>query len=189
MKKMNDQTSIFPIGPKPTLEEVFYNFHKKLVYFCFQFVQDKDLAEDIVQEVFIQFAQKEELLEHEIPYIQNYLFKAVKNRSINALRDQKHNLGIDDGMAEISNQDQSIVQRMIHSEVLNELYAAMEALPEGCRRISTLGFLEGKSNQEIADQLGVSINTVKTQKQRGLKLLRLRLNPEVLYVLVLLINC
>ncbi|QDH81102.1 RNA polymerase sigma-70 factor [Echinicola soli] len=189
MKKMSDQTSTFRLGPKPTLEEVFYTFHKKLVYFSFQYLKDKGLAEDIVQDVFVQFAQKENMLQHELAYIQNYLYKAVRNKSINAIRDRKQNLGIDDGMAEISNQDQTIVQRMIHAEVIDELYAAMETLPEGCRKVSALGFLEGKSNQEIADQLGVSINTVKTQKQRGLKLLRLRLDPEVLYVLLVLINC
>lgn len=172
-----------------TLEQVFYRFHKKLVYFSFQFVKDKSQAEDLVQEVFIQFAQKEEALQQGEAYIQNYLYKAVKNKSLNSLRDQKQKLGIADEVLSISNEDQTIIQRMIQAEVMDELYAAMEALPEGCRKVSALGFLEGKSNQEIADQLGVSINTVKTQKQRGLKLLRSRLNPEVIYTLVLLMNC
>jgi len=170
------------------LEETFYAYHKKLVHFSYQFVQDKVLAEDIVQEVFIKFSENSILLCQDQKLIQNYLYRAVKNRSINALRDIKVRdrvLGtVDKGEWD----DETIIDRIIQSEVMYELYSAFESLPEKCEVISRMGYLEGKSNQEIAKELGVSINTVKTQKQRGLKLLRLKLNPEALCLLTLLVT-
>ncbi len=65
------------------------------------------------------------------------------------------------------------MERMIEAEVLGEVYKALQKLPEGCRKVINLSYFEGLSNQEVADRLNVSINTVKTQKLRALKMLRL----------------
>lgn len=191
MSKNNGKNIDIPIQENNRiliLEETFYAYHKKLVYFSYQFVLDKVLAEDIVQEVFIKFSENSILLSQDQKLIQNYLYRAVKNRSINTLRDIKVRdrvLGtVDKGEWD----DETIIDRIIQSEVMYELYSAFESLPEKCEVISRMGYLEGKSNQEIAKELGVSINTVKTQKQRGLKLLRLKLNPEALCLLTLLIT-
>ena len=61
---------------------------------------------------------------------------------------------------------------------------AIEQLPEGCKTVLKLAYFEGLKNDEIATELGVSINTVKTQRQRALNLLRLRL-PKGAYLLLL----
>ncbi|MFA7471995.1 MAG: sigma-70 family RNA polymerase sigma factor, partial [Spirosomataceae bacterium] len=62
----------------------------------------------------------------------------------------------------------------------------LSELPPKCRVVFTLSRMEGKKNQEIADLLGMSINTVKKQKQKALELLRLRLTPELLSFLLIL---
>jgi RNA polymerase sigma-70 factor (ECF subfamily) len=50
-----------------------------------------------------------------------------------------------------------------------------------------MGYLEGMKNHEIAKELGISVNTVKTQKQRALQLLRLKLKPEF-FIFLLILN-
>ncbi|MEN7551917.1 RNA polymerase sigma-70 factor [Rapidithrix thailandica] len=168
-----------------TLEELFQEFYKKLVYFSFQLVKDQENAEDIVQEVFIKFWDNRQDVPASKPAIQNYLYKAVKNASMNLIRHYKVRDKYIDQVENNSVEDSTVIDAMIYAEVLAELHAAIETLPEACQQISRLGYLEGKSNKEIAQQLDISVNTVKTQKQRGLQLLRMRIRPEMLYLIAL----
>jgi len=69
-----------------------------------------------------------------------------------------------------------------------EIYSIIEGLPPAMRRISKLAYLEGLKNNEIAAQLDISVETVKVQKKRALKQLRLKLNPESLLTLLVLIK-
>ena len=69
-----------------------------------------------------------------------------------------------------------------------EIYSVIEGLPPAMRRISKLAYLEGLKNNEIAEQLDISVETVKVQKKRALKQLRLKLNPESLLTLLVLIK-
>ena len=77
---------------------------------------------------------------------------------------------------------------VLKAEVWGEVYRAIASLPEGCRNVFKLSYLEGLKNQEIADELKISINTVKTQKARALELLKLRLKPEAFLLLCLLVS-
>ncbi|MNO05198.1 RNA polymerase sigma factor [compost metagenome] len=61
-------------------------------------------------------------------------------------------------------------------------------MPASCQQIFTLGYLEGLSNLEITDRLQISINTVKTQKQRGMKMLLEKLHPEFLPIIIFLLK-
>ncbi|GAB3662688.1 RNA polymerase sigma-70 factor [Echinicola sediminis] len=174
---------------KDPLKELFYAYHKKLVYFSMQIVEDQSLAEDLVQEVFIHVSQwPESNFSREEDYIRNYLYKAVRNQSLNALKSQQKMAGKEEDLRDLV-QDTTVLHHLIQSEVIGMVYKAMESLPEGCRTVAELSFLEGKSNKEVADILGVTINTVKTQKQRSLKLLKLRIDPEVYTLFLILINC
>ncbi|WP_379084028.1 sigma factor-like helix-turn-helix DNA-binding protein [Pedobacter sp. UC225_65] len=69
---------------------------------------------------------------------------------------------------------------MIRSEVIAELHKVITTLPKNCQTIFRMGYLEGLKNPQIALELGISINTVKTQKKRGLQLLKMRVNPDFL---------
>ena len=73
---------------------------------------------------------------------------------------------------------------VVGEEVIRELYLSIQELPEDRRRIMRLS-IEGHSGAEIAEMLGVSINTVKTQKSRSYKFLKKRLN-KYYYLLPLL---
>ena len=66
----------------------------------------------------------------------------------------------------------SVDHKMVEAEVASQIRQALEQLPDGYRKVIYLGYFEGLSNQQAADHLNVSINTVKTQKVRGLRILR-----------------
>lgn len=64
------------------------------------------------------------------------------------------------------------IDSRIESDFLWEVFNSIERLPKQCSRILKLSYLEGKNNAEIADFMGISINTVKSQKARAKLLLR-----------------
>ena len=165
------------------LENLFETYFRRLVYFSFQMVGNKEAAEDIVQEVFLKYYQhKEDTVVNEVL---PYLYSSVKNASLNALRHQKIKAKYQEQAAVPEIEENYIMATITKAEVVAELYAALETLPEGCKKISYLSFIEEKKNQEIAQELGISVTTVKSQKQRSLQLLRLRLNPEIFGSLLL----
>lgn len=168
------------------LKSLFDEFYDRLVYFSFQLVKDQDQANDIAQECFIKYWHQKDSISLEKVAIKNYLYSTVKNLSLNALRHFK----VVSGYAEKHNKteltDRPIIDAIITSEVIAEIHSAIESLPENYRIISLLSFLQGKKNQEIADELGMSINTVKKQKQRALQLLKLKLSTDLFIILLFL---
>lgn len=186
-------TSINTSGPleqscELTLEELFQKYYARLVHFANQFLDNRESAEDITQEAFIKYWNLKDEVAGEEAAIKSFLYTSVKNGCLNAVR----HLKVVDSYAEqaqlSSINEETVVHSIIRSEVLGELHRAIASLPESCQKVSRMGFLEGMKNHEIAQELGVSINTVKTQKKRGLELLRSRLNPEIISLLLILLS-
>ncbi|WP_019947486.1 RNA polymerase sigma-70 factor [Hymenobacter aerophilus] len=169
------------------LEQLFRRYYARLVYFSFQLTGHREAAEDIAQEAFITYWNQREQVA--AAGVQAYLYSTVRNASLNAVRHRKV-VQLHQSQTQAAPPppaaEPDVVRQLIKAEVVAEIYEALETLPDGCRTIVRLGYLENKKNHEIAAELGVSINTVKTQKQRGLQLLRLRLRPETLLALLLL---
>ncbi|MFA6946198.1 MAG: RNA polymerase sigma-70 factor [Pedobacter sp.] len=170
-------------------EQLFKAYYSRLCYFSFQLIRDKVIAEDIVQEAFFKYwNHRDELALHNADAVKNFLYSTVRNASLNMIRHEK----VVSGYLELQDsepiEDFNIIHSIIRSEVLAELHMALETLPERCQRISKMGYLAGMKNSEIAEKLGVSVNTVKTQKKRGLQLLRLVLKPEVYTLFLFLLK-
>ena len=171
----------------PSAEKLFREYYARLCYFAWQALGDKELAEDIVQDAFMAFLEHQDFVAHHEVAIKNYLYTSVRNACYNVSRDAKIEERYFQLNPSVTIDESSVINDIIHSEVMNEVYVIINSMPEGCQRIFRLGYLEGWSNSEIAEKLQVSINTVKTQKQRGLKILKGKLNPELLGIFMLYI--
>ena len=168
-----------PIG----LDLLFKEFYNRLVYFSYQLVRDKHQAQDIVQDAFIKYWGQQQNVAPAKAAIKNYLYSIVRNASLNAIRHGK----VADGYLQNVNKEPEeppVIEAIIAAEVLAELHTALQSLPENYRTISFMGYFDDMKNQEIADELDMSVNTVKKQKQRALQLLRLKLEPEMFIVLL-----
>jgi RNA polymerase sigma-70 factor (family 1) len=176
-------------GRPQMLERLFADYYSRLVYFSYQLTGQQALAEDIAQEAFITYWHQRETVADLDAAIKAYLYSTVRNASLNALRHAKV-VQLHQSQAQAAppapDAEPDVVRALIKAEVVAEIYEAVNTLPAGCRTVIQLGYLENQSNAEIAAALGISVNTVKTQKQRGLQLLRLCLRPETLLALLLL---
>lgn len=156
---------------------LFEKYYARLCDFARRILGDEDLAEDVVQDTFVAFMERSESNHIEEVAVRNYLYQSVKNASLNKLRKGKviehfesnHNFPIVD--------EEHALVAMIHSEIVGEIHYALKKLPEGCHLIIRLGYFEGLNNPQIANKLNISVNTVKSQKQRALFLLRKELVP------------
>ncbi len=168
------------------LNSLFDAYFDRLSYFAFKLIKDHDLADDMAQEAFIRYWQMREVVENNPVSIKNFLYTTVKNACLNSIRHNKVVSNYAAGLSEEPVSEATVMDTIITAEVLDSLLSAVRSLPEPYQKISRLAYLEGKKNQEIADELGISVNTVKKQKQKALEILRTRLRPELMALLIFL---
>lgn len=174
--------------PGKQIEILFDRYYSRLCYYAFTIMQDKEAAKDIVQDVFFKCLKSLSDIDNEAA-AKNLLYLSVRNACFNYLRHQgvkeQYAASMLEEPAEIGEKG---LDEIVKAEVIAEIRNAIEALPEGCKMVIKLSFLEGLKNEEIAENMGISINTVKSQKQRALKLLRLKLDLNSYTLLLFLIS-
>jgi RNA polymerase sigma-70 factor (ECF subfamily) len=155
-----------------TLDRLFRRYYKALRTYAFRYVNDTHVAEDIVQDVFLELWNGRDRIRFDDPVsVKSYLFKSVFNRSINSLNARITNLQSSlDGLDE-----EQIIENQIHShfpdqeqslllkELEEEIAAFIESLPARRKEIFTLSRTCELKNREIAGQLGISIKAVEKQ--------------------------
>ena len=166
----------------------FYNrYYAALCSYVEKILFLTDAVEDLVQEVFISvwegkrtFSDSRELT--------NYLYRACYNNALLYIRNHQIHDSILNGLPQEEDfEDEEMLYALtVKEEAIRQLYFYIEELPAEQRRIILLR-IEGHSWDEIASRLGVSINTVKTQKSRSYKFLREKLANSSYSVLLTLI--
>lgn len=159
----------FQQGDEAAFEAIYTSLVKRLRYFAAGFVAE-NVAHDHVQDAFIKLWERRAQFSS-YNAIKTFLYLTVKNACLNTI---KHDVVVSrhEQMPHSSADEKNTLQRIIEAEVIDEIALALQKLPEGCRNVVFLSYFEGLSNQEVADRLHISINTVKTQKLRALKTLR-----------------
>ncbi|MFV0592270.1 MAG: RNA polymerase sigma-70 factor [Draconibacterium sp.] len=156
------------------LEALFSSNYSALCFFAFSFVKDEDEAEDIAQDAFEGLWNNYGHIENTASAQLSYLYNSVRNKCLNRIRHNKVKDKLSDNSLanNVLPWEDDHLGVLIRSEVYKELFNALDSLPPQCRKIYQMTYFKRMSEQEIADMLSISINTVKTQKQRGKKLLK-----------------
>ena len=175
-------------------EKYYINWYSRAKSICIQYVGEKEDAENIIQGVFTDMYEKWDQLSGE-DKLPAYLFSAIKNSSLNFLRQR---LQQEKAKAQIQrdvmfdlrvNYDalQELNTNFPNEEDINRmLYQAINALPERCRKIFTMRKIDGMSQKEVAQALGISVNTIEVQMQIAYRKLREQLKNYVPMLIFLL---
>lgn len=153
-------------------EYYFNKYFLQLSVFAFPWVGSEEIAKDIVQDAFIVLMGRQDLLEKEEPVIKSFLYSSVKNLAMNIKR---RNIVFDRVRNQFNTDrpdDNDVLDNLINAELIGALHRELDELPEGCQRICRLIYLEGMKYEEVAQELNVSVNTVKTQRMRAINLLK-----------------
>lgn len=157
--------------PDEALEYLYKKYYETMCKKVFVIVNQKTVAEDIVQEIFVELWSKKDVL-----FIQSsleaYLSRACKNRSINYLkREFKH--FDEDSILEYTIDDQADLEnKMIRQETEATIQEIIDQLPEKCRLIFNLSRFENMTYREISEQLDIAQKTVENQIGKALKIIR-----------------
>ena len=157
---------------KSVFDKMFDYHYQPLCSFVYHYIEDKQVVEDIVIDCFSKIWE-ERLSLNIKSSLQNYLITIVKNSAITYLRHNQLQFTNFDTI--INSIPDEVTDPLYEPEILNKLYHAINKLPEQRRKILKMAAFEEKSYAEIAEELNISINTVKTQMSRSYKFLKVEL--------------
>ncbi len=171
-------------GDEAAFRTVFDAHYRRLCVYAERFVFHQEEAADVVGEAFLQFwngSKDFERMEH----VKASLYLAVKRIGLNyqysVVKSMERNYRYNEEQGEAESDHLLAITKV---EALNELHAAIDTLPDRAKRIILDTYIHGKSNQEVADAMGISLQTVKNQKLRALSLLRGRIRRETFLMLI-----
>ncbi len=156
-------------GDEIAFSKLFDEQYPLLCFFCDGYIADIDKARSLVQQVFVDLWIKREKL-NITHSIKSYMYNAVRNKTIDFLRQQKNTIQI---TAKIENTQKIPFQNIIQeAEINNRINNSINQLPEKCREIFILCRFEGLKYKQVAEKLNISIKTVEMQMGIALKKLR-----------------
>lgn len=173
-------------GDHEAFEALFKEYYFILARFSWRYVGSESIAEEMVQEVMASIWETRESFEI-TGSLRAYLFKAVRNRSLDYLKHQRvkqkyidsHRNKEDHSFIDIEFNDEERESR-IRMAIEREI----EALPHRSRMTFKLHRHDGLTYEEIAEVMDVSIKTVESQMVRTLKKLRERLSYLLSFILI-----
>jgi RNA polymerase sigma-70 factor (ECF subfamily) len=165
----------FHRGEELAIRQV-YNLHfKPLCFFAQRITGDKEEAQDLVAESFIKMFQKREKFQN-LSNVKSFLYLATKNASINQLKAKQRHDAAHKQIRFLNTEGQEsedlVNEELLRLEVLVAIHTEIENLPDRCREIFKLLFIEGLSTDQIGERLNISPQTVRTQKARALELIK-----------------
>lgn len=170
-------------GDETVFKAIFNMTYPKLVGFAHKYLDDLMLSEDLVAEVFRKVWERKEKLGIDRSF-ESFLFTSTRNACLNHIR----NASVQKNREELMIQelkDLDVSETIIEENVHFKLYQAIESLPEKMGKVFELSVIHNLKEKEIAEDLGISISTVKVHKQRALKQLREKLGKNYLYIFFL----
>lgn len=154
-------------------DKIYRSYYNRLCAYAYPFVKDHSVAEDIVQQSFLKLWEKNQNLDFSYD-LTSLLYTVVRRTALDHLKKSRDIPTAQEGLELLSKNN--VVNEMIYSETLVEIFKIAKHLPEKCNDIFNRIFLQGKENSEIADELHISESTVRVQKLRAISFLRFHLS-------------
>lgn len=170
-------------GDMRAFEMLVLEYNLPLNSFVYRLVNDKDVTEDIVQDVFASVWINRNRLDFSNP-ISGYLYSCARNACLNFLHKSKRYRHMDNHVLLSEDYTDAL---LIEEEVNRILTKAIEQLPPRMKEVISLS-LEGLSQGEIAERMKVTISNVKNLKAQGLKRLKEILGHNFIFILIKMIR-
>ena len=177
MREPGKQFLAIQKGDQKAFETIFRDYYQELFFYACKFVGKSEQAEELVQDVFVHIWEKRSALNIRSS-LKSYLYTAVRNRCLNHLKSQ---------MARMEKDTDASLQHVRHTspysadlevnrqELMRLIQQGIQQLPDRCRIIFKLSRDADMTYAEIATELGISKETVKSQIKVALERLRAHL--------------
>lgn len=165
-------------------KNIFLEYYHQLCTYTLRYIKDPDLAEDIVQDVFVALWSKREEIDFNLP-IKPLLYRYTHNKAIDYLKNSSYNNErLNDHM--YKELDDYVVNLIINQpdEILNyndlnkKILNCIDKLPDQCKTVYRLSRFTNLKNREIAEKLSISIKTVEKHISKALSEIRRQLGAD-----------
>ena len=169
-------------GKEKAYELLYHYYYVPLVLFAGKYVGNEEVAKDIVQEFFISLLDKEMAFDNRIA-LKVYLYTGVRNKSLNYLRHLKIRRQYEMKMLEEGENQEVFLERMMEEDVFERILTNIEQLPPQCGKVMSLT-LKGYKISEVAELMGISLETAKEYKKDGKKRLYNKLKGGIYSIFI-----
>jgi RNA polymerase sigma-70 factor (family 1) len=183
----------FQQGSKEAFAAVYNMHYSRLYAFIKKLVDDKEEAQDITAETFVKLWRLHANF-NTLENIKAFLYITARNACMDFLRYRKRQITNKQELGYVLLQQEENIPTSSNDEiktlVLKQLHSEIENLPAQCKRIFKMAWLEGRKNAEIAEKLELTEQTIRNQKARAVKILRLALsnyNMELFVFMVMFV--
>jgi RNA polymerase sigma-70 factor, ECF subfamily len=163
-------------GNRAFQKALYEHYCRKMLVVCLRYSKTTAEAEDILQEGFVKVFQGIKDFRQEAK-LETWITRIMVNTALNVQRKKLYLYPMVD-VAEINLPEEEMSISGIHFTQLLEM---IQALPQGCQIVFNLFAIEGYSHKEIAESLGISEGTSKSQFARAKSLLQAKLLKESTY--------
>ncbi|UZO80144.1 RNA polymerase sigma-70 factor [Aquimarina sp. ERC-38] len=171
----------FKQGNLKSYEVLYKKYHKVLVLYAKQFVNDLQIAENIVQDTFVTLYEKRDALQIHTSF-KSFMYTVVRNNCLNYLKRESKILVNSDISNELPTHEES-EHTITKLEMAEKLHRAINQLPQQNQQIFKLSKYRGLTNEEISEKLGLTKRTVETHISNALKKLRATLTMMVIILI------
>lgn len=168
---VTDENLIAAIGKDDytSYNKLFVRYYSRLCYYVYRMLMDKEDAEDVVQELFLTLwnnRKKIEISEN----VSGYLYRMAKNMALNHIRSETNYRSVLENREEpLSYYEENQLESEEFRIALND---CINRLPDRCKEVLLLHRVKGLKQKEIADQLSISVKTIKNQIHSSLQRLK-----------------
>jgi RNA polymerase sigma-70 factor (ECF subfamily) len=183
-----DLFSLIQKGNKEAFTIVYNRYHKQLYVLAYTYLKDKDMAEDSIQHVFTRLWEFREDIAIKVS-LKNFLYTITKNYILNLIRNENTIVRKNYELAQTAEiYEDNLLSIIEQKELMSVFRQALAMLPEQKRQVCLLKMDEKLSNQEIADKMQISINTVKTHYAQAIKILRAQLRKMLISLILIILS-
>ena len=159
-------------GNERGLDFFFNRYYSPLLFYSTSITNNHSVAQEIASDAFVKLWRAKGTIE-EWRKIKFLLYRIVYNASIDYIREQKTLRRNSKDLLQITERsEKAVLDKLIEVETYNYLYLLLQNLPPRSRQIFQMFYFQKKAIKEIAQELGISVNTVKTQKLRAIQMLK-----------------
>lgn len=175
-------------GDHAAFEQVYNQYYYNLTGHLIRLLKSTDLAQEVVQDTFMALWEHRDRLDTDKP-IKPYLFKIATNHTFNifkkASHDQKYRAYLSPIIEAGYEQIETEIFKKENEKILQDI---LEKMPQKQREVFILCKLQGKSYQEVSDQLNISLHTIHTHIKRSHQFLKQNLAQYPAFIVPLMIS-
>ena len=171
-------------GDERAFQFLFRKYYSMMCCFANKYLNDSELAEETVQDMFVKIWEKRETLNIETS-VKHYFFRSVRNHCLNQIQHEKIKKQYANMVLETTHQENDPDRYYLEVGLIQRIDKCIDSLPPKRKEIFRLSRERGMKYKEIADMLNISVKTVEAQMGLALKHLRYELRDFSNYLMTL----